>query len=207
VQVNIWEGDATGRTLAERLIKAADRGVKVSVLVDDINLAGKDEMVASMDSHPNIEIRIFNPFANRKFRSLDFITDLDRVNHRMHNKTMLMDNAVAIIGGRNIGDHYFGVATDANFRDLDIAAAGPVVRDISNVFDHFWNGDSAVPIAALVDRTYTQSDLETARKYLRERIAAENYPYPLDEDVSALRSRLQLAVGLYLLQWQHRRLA
>ena len=190
VQVYIWEGDATGRTLAERLIKAADRGVKVRVLVDDINLAGKDEMVASMDAHPNIEIRVFNPFANRKFRSLDFITDLDRVNHRMHNKTMVMDNAVAIIGGRNIGNHYFGVATDANFRDLDIAAAGPVVRDISSVFDHFWNGDSAVPIVVLVDRTYTQSDLETARKQLREYIDAENYPYPLDEDVSALRSRL-----------------
>lgn len=190
VQYYIWEADETGRILAERLIKAADRGVKVRVLVDDINLAGKDEMVASMDAHPNIEIRIFNPFANRKLRGLDFITDLDRVNHRMHNKTMVIDNAVAIIGGRNIGNHYFGVATDANFRDLDIAAAGPVVRDISNVFDHFWNGDSAVPIAALVDRAYTQSDLESARKYLREQIVSGNYPYPLDEDVSRLRSRL-----------------
>ena len=115
-------------------MRPADRSIKVRVLVDDINLAGKNEMVASMDAHPNIEIRIFNPFANCKFRSLDFNTDLDRVNHRTHNRTMVMDNAVAIIGGRNIGDHYFGVATDANFRDLDIAIAGPVVCESSNVF-------------------------------------------------------------------------
>lgn len=190
VQVYIWEADETGRILAERFIKAADRGVKVRLLVDDINLAGRDAVVASMDAHPNIEIRIFNPFANRKFRALDFISDLNRVNHRMHNKTMLMDNAVAIIGGRNIGNHHFGVATDANFRDLDIAAAGPVVREISNVFDHFWNGNWSVPIAALVDRDFTHSDLLAARENLRRQIDSGNYPYPLDEDVSELRSRL-----------------
>ena len=128
VQYYIWEADATGRILADRLIEAADRGVRVRVLVDDINLAGRDAIVASMDAHPNIEIRIFNPFANRDTRMFDFLIDLNRINHRMHNKLMIMDNAVAIVGGRNIGDHYFGVATDANFRDLDIAAAGPVVR-------------------------------------------------------------------------------
>jgi putative cardiolipin synthase len=108
----------------------------------------------------------------------------------MHNKIMVMDNAVAIVGGRNIGNHYFGVATDANFRDLDIAAAGPVVREISNVFDHFWNGAWAVPIAALVDRPYTEADLQTAFKAVREQIATDNYPYPLDEDVTGLKSEL-----------------
>jgi len=190
VQYYIWEADATGRILAERLIQAADRGVRVRVLLDDINLAGRDANVAAMDAHPNIEIRLFNPFANRDARVLDFAFDLDRVNHRMHNKIMVMDNAVAIVGGRNIGNHYFGVATDANFRDLDIAAAGPVVREISGVFDHFWNGDWAVPIAAVVDRPYTKSDLKSVRDYLREQIEAENYPYPLDRDVAALNAEL-----------------
>jgi putative cardiolipin synthase len=190
VQYYIWEADATGRILAERLVRAADRGVKVRLLVDDINLAGRDAVVAAMDAHPNIEIHIFNPFAHRDARILDFTLDLDRVNHRMHNKIMIMDNAVAIVGGRNIGNHYFGVATDANFRDLDIAAAGPVVREISNVFDHFWNGDWAVPIAALVDQPYTETDLQTAFKTVRERIATDDYPYPLDEDVAGLRSGL-----------------
>ena len=159
LQYYIWEADATGRILAERLIRAADRGVRVRILVDDINLAGRDAAVAAMDAHPNIEIRVFNPFANRDARVFDFAFDLDRVNHRMHNKIMVMDNAVAIVGGRNIGNHYFGVATDANFRDLDIAAAGPVVREISKVFDYFWNGDWAVPISALVERPYKKSDL------------------------------------------------
>jgi putative cardiolipin synthase len=100
----------------------------------------------SLDVHPNIEIRIFNPFANRGARLFDFAIDFDRVNHRMHNKFLVADNAVAIVGGRNISNHYFGVATDANFRGLDIAAAGPVVRDASTVFDHFWNSDWAVTI-------------------------------------------------------------
>jgi putative cardiolipin synthase len=143
-----------------------------------------------MDAHPNIEIRIFNPLANRKFRNLNFITDFDRVNHRMHNKTMVMDNAVAIIGGRNIGNHYFGVATDANFRDLDIAAAGPVVREISQVYDHFWNGNWAVPVEALLDKGYTEADLQVLMATLREQIVAGSYPYPLDEDIAALQSRL-----------------
>ncbi len=190
VQYYIWEADATGRILADRLVQAADRGVRVRILVDDINLAGRDAIVASMDAHPNIEIRIFNPFANRDTRVFDFLIDLNRINHRMHNKLMIMDNAVAIVGGRNIGDHYFGVATDANFRDLDIAAAGPVVRDTSKVFDHFWNGNWAVPIAALVKRPYSWEDLLAARETMRGRMAEDNYPYPLDQDLDDLKSEL-----------------
>jgi putative cardiolipin synthase len=189
-QYYIWEADATGRILAEHLMQAADRGVRVRLLVDDINLGGRDAMVAAMDAHPNIEIRVFNPFANRSARVFDFLTDLGRVNHRMHNKIMVMDNALAIVGGRNIGNHYFNVATDANFRDLDIAAAGPVVREISTVFDYFWNGDWAVPIAALVDRPYTEADLRATRMTVRDWLAENPYPYPLDQDVAALRSEL-----------------
>jgi putative cardiolipin synthase len=190
VQYYIWEADATGWILAERLIQAADRGVRVRLLVDDINLAGRDAGVAAMDAHPNIEIRVFNPFANRDARLFDFAFDLSRVNHRMHNKIMVMDNAVAIVGGRNIGNHYFDVATDANFRDLDIATAGPVVREVSNVFDHFWNGDWAVPIAALVDRPYTKADLREAREFIRDSLVEQDYPYPLERDVAALNAEL-----------------
>jgi putative cardiolipin synthase len=190
LQYYIWEEDETGQILAERLLRAADRGVRVRVLLDDINLSGRDAHIAALDAHPNVEIRIFNPFANRDARLFDFATDLKRVNHRMHNKIMVADNSVAIVGGRNIGNHYFEVATDANFRDLDIAATGPVVRDISTVFDYFWNGDWSVPISALVERPYTGSDLQAAAAYLRERVAAASYPYPLDEDVAKLRADL-----------------
>jgi putative cardiolipin synthase len=190
VQYYIWEADATGRILADRLLRAADRGVRVRVLVDDINFAGRDAVLASMDAHPNIEIRLFNPFANRNKHFLDFLVDLKRVNHRMHNKLMVADNAAAIVGGRNIGDHYFGVATDANFRDLDIAAVGPVVRDTSQVFDHFWNGSWAVPIAALVKRPYSGEDMQAAVTTMRERMAEDDYPYPLDQDVDTLITEL-----------------
>jgi putative cardiolipin synthase len=183
LQVYIWQADETGRIVAERLIRAADRGVRVRLLVDDMGLGGTDEGVASMDAHPNIEIRIFNPFANRTFSSLDFLVDLDRVNHRMHNKIIVTDNSFAIVGGRNIGDHYFSVDPDTNFRDLDIMAVGPVVRDISRVFDHFWQGDWAVPINALVDRPYTAVDLKEGRARLQKAIEEGDYPYSVDDDV------------------------
>jgi putative cardiolipin synthase len=191
VQYYIWEADTTGRILAEHLMRTADRGVRVRVLLDDINLKGRDAVIASLDAHPNIKIRLFNPFAHRSARALDFIADFDRINHRMHNKLMVMDNAVAIVGGRNIGDHYFQVHTEANFRDLDIAAGGPVVREISSVFDHFWNGEWSVPIGALVGRPYTQEDLLAARAAMRETMAADDYPYPLDQDVTDLRAGLE----------------
>lgn len=189
-QYYIWEPDATGRILAERLVRAADRGVKVRVLLDDINLKGRDEAVASMDAHPNIEIRLFNPFANRGIPALGFLIDFNRVNHRMHNKLMVIDNAAAIVGGRNIGNHYFNVAEDANFRDLDIAAGGPVVREISSVFDHFWNGEWSVPISVLMDRPYTEVDMHATFAKLREQIGLDDYPYPLDQDVASLKSEL-----------------
>jgi putative cardiolipin synthase len=188
LQVYIWESDSTGQILAERLIRAADRGVRVRLLVDDMGTGAADDSIAAMDAHPNIEIRIFNPFANRSVKAFGFITDLGRVNHRMHNKIMVMDNSFAVIGGRNVGDHYFAVNPDTNFRDLDIAAVGPVVREISTVFDHFWQGQWAVPIEALVDHPYTEADLQAGVEQLREKIAVSDYPYSVDEDMAELRA-------------------
>jgi len=185
-----WDADATGRILAERLVRAADRGVRVRILVDDLNLKGRDAVVAALDAHPNIEIRLFNPFVHRSAHLLDFIADFDRVNHRMHNKLFVMDNAVTIIGGRNIGNHYFEVHQQVNFRDLDVAAGGPVVREASGVFDHFWNSDWAVPIRAIVDRPATEADLRRVVQTGHEQIAKEPYPYPLDQDVAGLKSEL-----------------
>jgi len=199
VQYFIWEPDATGRLLAERLLRAADRGVRVRVLLDDINFNGRDAIIAALDAHPNIEIRMFNPFAHRGASwVLDYLTDFKRVNHRMHNKLLVVDNALAIVGGRNVGDHYFQVATEANYRDLDVAAGGPVVRETSAVFDHFFNGNWAVPISALVSRPFTQEDLQEARATLRERIAADHYPYPVDQDVAELKSILKKEIDKFV---------
>jgi putative cardiolipin synthase len=198
LQYYIWEPDATGRILAERVLQAVDRGVRVRVLLDDINFKGRDAIIAALDAHPNIEIRLFNPFAHRSARGLDFLTDFKRVNHRMHNKLLVMDNTLAIVGGRNIGDHYFQVHTEANYRDLDVATGGPVVREISSVFDHFFNGDWAVPISALVERPYTEKDLQAARATLRERIAADHYPYPIDQDAAELESALKAEIAKFI---------
>jgi putative cardiolipin synthase len=191
VQYYIWEADATGRILAERLVRAADRGVRVRILVDDINLSGRDARVASLDAHPNIEIRIFNPFANRKFRVLDFAFDLARVNHRMHNKMMIMDNALTLVGGRNVGAHYFQAHTQSNFRDLDIVGAGPIVRDTSEVFDRFWDGPWSVPVAQLVKKAFGQEQLVAAVADMRRQIEADDYPFPLEIDTTELLDDLE----------------
>ncbi|WP_193211311.1 phospholipase D family protein [Luteolibacter marinus] len=191
VQYYIWGADATGRILAERLIRAADRGVKVRVLLDDINLSGRDDMVACLDAHPNVEIRIFNPFRNRRVRALDFLTNPERINHRMHNKIMVMDGAVAIVGGRNVGDHYFEVDPDSNFRDLDLAAVGPVVRETTAVFDRFWGGDWAVPIREITGRERSPADLVQGLAVMRGKIAADHYPHPLERDTDAMVASLE----------------
>lgn len=113
VQYYIWHNDLTGKVLHNHLLHAADRGVRVRLLLDDLDTAGKDQMLYTLNFHPNIEIRLFNPFANRNTRTLDFVGDLSRVNHRMHNKSLTADNQATIVGGRNIGDEYFEATPDA----------------------------------------------------------------------------------------------
>ena len=160
MQYYMWDGDTTGRIIVQHVMKAADRGVRVRLLVDDPFYKDSDSVKAGLDAHPNVEIRLFNPLTNRRWSILDFVFDFGRVNRRMHNKLMVADNAAAIVGGRNIGDIYYGVDTIANYRDLDVLAAGPVVRDLSGVFDRYWNSPSTVPIAAIVDRAHDAADLD-----------------------------------------------
>lgn len=148
VQYYIWHDDLTGKVLYNRLLDAADRGVRVRLLLDDLDTAGKDEMLHMIDAHPNIEIRLFNPFANRDMRAGDFLTDTRRVNRRMHNKTLTADNQATIFGGRNIGDEYFDATEEVGFRDLDALAIGPVVNEISQSFDLYWNSLWVYPLAA-----------------------------------------------------------
>ena len=191
VQYFLWEPDATGRLLSEYLLRAADRGVRVRILLDDVNLKERDRSLAAFDSHPNIEIRLFNPFATRTSHLAGFVTDFDRVNHRMHNKLVVMDNAMAIVGGRNMADPYFEVDPKSNFRDLDVVAAGPIVRDLSNVFDRFWNGPWAVPIGALREMASSADDLAFYRALMREYMETkDNYPHPLEQDVGRVKSEI-----------------
>ena len=146
-QYYIWDGDTTGLILADRLLRAADRGVRVRLLIDDHYMTEtRDANIAALDAHPNIEIRFFNPVRNRRWRMMSFLAEFGRVNHRMHNKLFVMDNAVGIVGGRNIADVYFGVRTDHNYRDLDVMSAGPIVNELSASFDLFWNSEWALPV-------------------------------------------------------------
>ena len=195
LQYYIYKGDTSGRLLTEHLLRAADRGVRVRLLVDDNNLAGRDPIVAALDAHPHIEVRIFNPFAHRRSHGLDFAVDFSRVNHRMHNKIFVSDGAVAVVGGRNIGDDYFGLSPEANFRDLDVATAGPIVREIAAGFDGFWNSDWAYPVAALVERQATPADLEKLRTALRAALEVDPGPWPLDHDIADLRAPLDELVS------------
>jgi putative cardiolipin synthase len=190
-QYYIWDGDTTGLILADHLLRAADRGVRVRLLIDDHYMSeSRDNNIAALDAHPNIEIRFFNPVRNRRWRMMSMLAEFGRVNHRMHNKLFVMDNAVGIVGGRNIADVYFGVSTDHNYRDLDVMNAGPIVNEISASFDLFWNSEWALPVAAVVEERATEQDLQDLRKRLAEKLAATGYPYPIDEKLAGLRDRL-----------------
>lgn len=149
VQYYIWEKDMTGMLLFEALRAAADRGVRVRLLLDDNNTSGLDRIFATLDAHPNIEVRLFNPFVIRKPR-IGYITDFSRANRRMHNKSFTVDNQATIIGGRNVGDAYFGAAEGLLFVDLDVIAVGPVVTEVSKDFDRYWASDSSYPADRIV---------------------------------------------------------
>jgi cardiolipin synthase C len=153
IQYYIIHEDESTRTLLHHVRLAADRGVRVRVLVDDLNTAGEDRRFMHLSSHANIEVRVFNPFTAGRFsnwtRFISSATDIRRINHRMHNKLFVADNALAITGGRNIGDQYFTLDPRSNFVDLDVVAAGRIVPSLSASFDEFWNSKYAIPIATV----------------------------------------------------------
>lgn len=199
LQYYIWRDDLTGVLLLDELRSAAARGVRVRLLLDDNNTAGLDPMLAALDAAPNIEIRLFNPFRTRAWRSLGFMFDFSRLNRRMHNKSFTADNQATIVGGRNIGDEYFGAAGEVLFVDLDVLAVGPVVPETSRDFDRYWNSASAYPIASLVDAREAEPGGALAGRaaQLRSQAGAQRY-------LEAIRSSAfvaQLNAGQAPLEW------
>ncbi|MGK5079018.1 phospholipase D family protein [Janthinobacterium sp. HLX7-2] len=152
VQYYIWHKDITGTLLFDALRQAAERGVRVRLLLDDNNTSGLDQTLAMLGKQKNIDIRLFNPLVPRSPRALAFMTDFSRVNRRMHNKSFTADNQATIVGGRNVGDEYFGAAGEVLFSDLDVLAIGPVVDDVSQQFDRYWNSASAYPAQLLLTK-------------------------------------------------------
>jgi putative cardiolipin synthase len=150
-QYFIWNGDEVGYLLWDALWKAAERGVRVRLLLDDANTVGNDATIAALDAHPNIEVRLYNPFMQRGSRGLAYLTDFERLNRRMHNKSYTVDNQVTVVGGRNIANEYFGAGEGIGFADIDIVVVGPTVKDVSREFDLYWNSASAYSAAGFVD--------------------------------------------------------
>ncbi|MGJ7615630.1 MULTISPECIES: phospholipase D family protein [unclassified Variovorax] len=167
--------DASTARLVRGLRTAAERGVRVRVLLDDFHTTGRDALVLGLAFIPNIQMRLFNPLAgsrdssfSRLFNSID---DASRIQQRMHNKLFLADNVLAVAGGRNLGDAYFGNATTGNFVDVDVLAAGPIVQDLSRSFDSYWNNERAYPVQSLVTREELQATRERASKADQELLA------------------------------------
>lgn len=151
IQYYIFDADESGAFLIEKLIAAADRGVRVRLLLDDHELDLDDATLARIDAHANIEVRLFNPFPGRArwTRNLQLLTHLGTLGNRMHNKVFAVDGAAAVMGGRNVSNRYFEGRAEANFRDMDLLAVGTVVQEIERSFDEYWNSRMAVPVQAL----------------------------------------------------------
>jgi cardiolipin synthase C len=166
VQYYILTNDTSGQLIAGELLKAAERGVHVRVLLDDMYAAGYDLTTAALAGHPNMQIRLFNPFRRDIGRMLGGLVDFQRVNRRMHNKSMTFDNQVTIVGGRNLADEYFAAREDTNYDDLDVLAAGPAAREASASFDDYWNSPYAVPAEAAILAEGEGLSLDEARARL-----------------------------------------
>ena len=190
LQYYIFANDATGRLVAQRLLAAADRGVRVRLLLDDIDIGDQLAMLDALDAHPNIEVRLFNPFGSRVSsgvaKAAQFLLDASRLNHRMHNKSFIVDNTVAVVGGRNIGDDYFDAGEATHFRDLDLIAIGPVVRQTSQAFDDYWNCDAAYPIRAYRGKHAGPEELAA----LRVRLAHEARHFAQSDYAQAVQEQL-----------------
>jgi len=171
VQYYLFHSDTTGKLVADALLAAAERGVRVRVLIDDIDTADKELGLVTLNTHPNIEVRLFNPFHTRSTNLLvkgwQALRDGVRLNRRMHNKAFIADNQIGITGGRNIGDEYFDAHHTFAFVDLDVIAAGAIVDSLSQSFDQYWNNIAAVPASALPSKSSTKR-LERAMQFLRE---------------------------------------
>ena len=184
IQHFIWEKDATSWLFFDRMIQAADRGVRVRILLDDLTLNSKDGEFAALDKHPNVSVRSFNPWQSRRKlgRAFEFFLKLGRLNHRMHNKTIIADRHFAILGGRNIGDRYFGVWEDFVQNDLDAMASGPAAAEVAASFDLYWNSDLSFAVGDVVGRKDAARELaptlEALRSdYLQERDRLREFPF------------------------------
>jgi putative cardiolipin synthase len=193
LQYYLWKSDLTGQLLLYRAFEAADRGVQVRILIDDIYHSGRDNNYGAIDSHPSIEIRVYNPMGSRGAgKGANMVYHKGSLDHRMHNKIFLADSAVAVLGGRNIGDDYFGVDEKLNFRDLDVLAVGPAAKEAGDAFDMYWNSPAAVPITVLLKEPVAETALEKRRQELRTSLDdMDALPYTVPKEEGEIRETLE----------------
>ncbi len=182
LQYYLWYGDPSGLLLLHHVLEAADRGVRVRILLDDMLYLKGKATLADIGDHPNIEVRIFHPWASKGVgRAFEFVGSMTRLNHRMHNKLLIADGQMAILGGRNVGDHYFGLGHSFNFHDLDTIVVGDAALASSEIFDHFWNSDHVIPASAFEDDP-SWSRIEQIRPEVVDRLRSseELERFPID---------------------------
>jgi putative cardiolipin synthase len=162
IQVFLYHEDRVGNLFGAHLFDAADRGVRVRLLLDDYHSGGVESSLLAASQHSNIEVRLFNPFTRERSQSLELVGNFSRLNRRMHNKSFIVDGRVAVVGGRNVGDEYFEGSEDTSFLDMDLLCVGPIISQLSAEFDRYWNSSQAVPIEAFADKLNAKS-LQDAR--------------------------------------------
>lgn len=203
-QYYIWHGDEVGYLLFEALWQAAERGVRVRLLLDDLNTGGLDPTIAALDAHPNIEVRLYNPLVQRSARLLNFLGDFARVNRRMHNKSFTVDNQASVAGGRNVGNEYFGAGSGIVFADLDVIAVGTAVREISKEFDTYWNSESAYPAASFVGTSGADGAADLQARFAATRADPDAVAYL--EAVRTTPLLREMLAGQLALDWTTARL-
>ena len=197
LQYFIWNDDRTGNFMAARLLEAASRGVRVRLLLDDFNAVGNDEVIPALNAHPAIEVRVYNPFVQRKglARWLGLMMDLQRLNRRMHNKALVADGAAAIIGGRNIGDEYFDLREKRAFLDRDLLVAGAVVPEIGRGFDAYWNSEWSYPLETLLENPPPTTAAAALVGLLSDRAQPD---IPVPEDPAQALATIRSAAGDFI---------
>lgn len=199
IQYYIWNDDLSGSLLLEQIAAAGDRGVKVRLLFDDNGIDGLDARLAMLNDHPNVEVRLYNPFPIRRFRAINWLFAFNRLNSRMHAKSLTADRGSTILGGRNIGDEYFDARSEGQFDDVDVLALGPVVGQVEQVFEAHWQHPEARPIDAVVGQISNRTRRGAARAMARSgsSVAARRYM----EAIEALPLFADMHAGRHDLTW------
>ena len=195
IQYYLWYGDDSGELVFKRVMDAARRGVRVRLITDDVLLASEDETIAVIDAYPNVEVRLFNPWRQYSSRQkVKSAQTVERFNYRMHNKLIVADNHIAILGGRNLGDEYFGLNSTFNFLDIDVLGVGTVARESSELFDHFWNNPAVVSASAFGHDQPEESPEEIASadlERLKKSARLQHFPIERQNWDKTLKSLVQ----------------